>query len=343
VAEEEFDCEAFMEGLPGKGLKGVVEGFTVALETMKEPFEIALSVMLGMGQVPPWAIKNAGLAAKGFPKIALMPVSLFFEMKTKIDDAELPAFGLGPVNMGPFNAGLEAPLLSAALGEMVFGLVMIPLKGLKAVVSLSISPGDFGPKMIIDFGPPPKGLLVDPGLPNLDAGAALNLGHCLEAVITANLPIKAYEPSGAEKAAAKKVNDKEYNLGYEDAKKGNSPKLTRPEMVPEELVPAEFDDEGNPILDSDGRPKMKPMLIPPNFYKYGYYRGWRTKTKKQLGPDDTTTDSGFETKWNNHFSSRKKIKNTAPEGEPSNEVPHWNMKDPDTKYTGTKYPQEKGF
>ena len=306
MAEEEFDCEEFItppEGggaFPGMGLKGILDGFTAGLDAMIQPFEIAYSVAAGLGDVPPWLVANAGVAVPGMAKVAAMPAILSVDLMLKLDspDANLPAMpipGIGDFGALAIPDPTLALQLGVSLGDMMIGLILIPLDMLKAAV---------GGLDVSLFGPEGVAVAIE-GLGLPDYQAAQNLTKCIEAIIASKVPFKAYEPSGAEKAAAKEKNQDEFNMGYEDGKADKTPALPRPDMVPEQL-----DSETN-----------EPIPDPPNYYKDGYYHGWAEVNKVKVIPPPPTPD-GIKKLWDQTFPDRVAQGDT---------VPHWDM-DVDMSY-----------
>jgi len=256
--EEEFDCEEFLMTPPGAGLNGIIEGFTAGLDAMIEPFELALSVAIGLGDVPPWLVVNAGVAVPGMVKVAAMPAILSVDLMMKLNspDANLPAMpvpGIGDFGALAIPDPTHALDLGLSLGDLMIGLIMIPLDMLIAVV------GNLDPSLFSVDG---VAVAIE-GLGLPDRQAALNLTSCIEAVIASKVPFSAYDPDAAKNDEAtekdKKKNKEEYDLGYEDGLEGKTPTLPRPDMVPEQL-----DSETN-----------EPIPDPPNYYKDGYYHGWQ--------------------------------------------------------------------
>jgi hypothetical protein len=302
--EEEFDCEEFLMTPPGAGLNGIIEGFTAGLDAMIEPFELALSVAIGLGDLPPWLVVNAGVAVPGMVKVAAMPAILSVDLMMKLNspDANLPAMpvpGIGDFGALSIPDPTHALSLGLSLGDMMIGLIMIPLDMLIAVV------GNLDPSLFSVDG---VAVAIE-GLGLPDRQAALNLTKCIEAIIESKVPFKAYEPSGAEKAAAKEKNQDEFNMGYEDGKADKTPALPRPDMVPEQL-----DSETN-----------EPIPDPPNYYKDGYYHGWAEVNKVKVippPPNPKELAKGIKKLWDQTFPDRVAQGDT---------VPHWDM-DVDMSY-----------
>ena len=297
MAEEEFDCEEFLTTPPGAGLNGIIEGFTAGLDAMIQPFEIALSVAIGLADMPPWLVANAGVAVPGMAKVAAMPAILSVDLMLKLDspDANLPAMpvpGIGDFGALAIPDPTHALSLGLSLGDMMIGLIMIPLDMLIAVV------GNLDPSLFSVDGVAVaiEGL----GLPDLTA--AQNLTKCIEAIIASKVPFHVYEPTPEEKAAADKKNKEEYDLGYADGKEDKEPDLPRPDMDPEQL-----DGDGNPIP------------FPPNYYKDGWYHGWADVNAPLVVPP--SDPAALKTLWDSTFPDRVDKAATAD----SEAVPHWDL------------------